>query len=508
MKNPPYSFSTLLFSGVVGTLLASVGAAQVSPQVQHGPASALAAGLSLKPLSPSTLDELLFKAPQQQTAFPPSWEALLFPNVPDYSLTALFGSSIAAVIEIDAHSTGNDFLPPLEKDANGIFTGALDVAASGRWVALTVSVADGAQGLPGSWFESRTQMPAGSDSPASDLVTHYLDESTGLHGSLVGATLLEQPSETLGLAGTDPMGNPYDVDALDFGLAVNAYGSPIVSTAFFGNPDQYYFSISSECVAAVNANTVPPNSFDENGDAADPNTVYYLQWDGSSWGLPFVCRSAADLQLNDPLDDLDALAVDSSSGRIVFSSTLLPGTSQLRILDPLGDGCDSSGSGSSPVVLDLKASSGQSLASHTGSNDITDDIDAICLIDPEMGVLGTLMGTPNTVPGSSVPTPMGISVTATGNSSGSVTMRVQASGWGGLSPGAGTIALYFTTGDPSDLSTWSSLGTIPRSAAEELVDWTVTLPLGATFPSLYLAALTINAGGGFNLSWASEIAVK
>ena len=501
----------------VPLILLGLCTASVDAQ-QQGPTSALAAGLSLK----QTPDATLVKAPLVQTTPPIQWSAGQFPNRPDYSLAALFGS-LASVIEINAHSTGNDLIPPLKDFANNP-TGELDFATVDRWMGLSISVDNDAQGQAGSLVEQRTQMTTGRTTPGGDLYTYYLDGSKGIDSSLVGGTFLAQSSEQLGFVVGDE-----DIDALDFGMGVLSYAGSLseqVTSKFFPRKTEFYFSLSAACVSAVNSNM----HIGFPGPVSSAN-VYHKTWDPalSTWSATSVYASASSLSL-DSADDIDALVIngnfpnssDPNARLIIFSTQPKVGYSQLRVHETalvsntsVSKTMDLKASNGTGGVVDATQKLGLRDPKDGGGNDSTDDITAGCAVEPGLHVnrvRGHLMGTPiGRLPlpvGSG--SPMGISVTVEESGAIAPTLHAQVSGWGSALPIGGEISLYLSVEDQDQpsLGSYFLVASDTRSLGDDVYEFSIDLPIGFGLPRLSVVALYVDALGTSANSWVSQLDVN
>ena len=373
----------------VAPALAQAVPNHVMPWTRRGAASVLANGLSVR--SGSTTEATLVKPPRDQASPPVEW---VFDGGTDYSLEKMFPAD-HDVIEIDAHSTGNEIIPATDGD------GIPNVLESPRWLALSISVRDGAIGSDGSWYEVRRN--AGLSNGA-DVVSYYFEGSEGINPALVGSTVVEQGTEDLGYPGT----GAEDVDALDFGLGVMTLSPGVASEMFFTNESEYYFSVSNACVPLLSSPFAVDNTVVA-GQPVDANgaTIYVVRWTpgqggGGSWSFPEVYRSATQLDLDVAVDDIDAIAVDRTTlEQPVIFSTQPSDSSQLLIHHYNQDLTAFVG----PETL--RNESGAEVTAILGADDV-DDVDAVCGFDPEPGSYDRLMGTPR---GPAVGNPPGMSMT-------------------------------------------------------------------------------------------------
>jgi len=459
----------------------SIASAQLS-STNQGPASSLAAGLSLPPAG--TAEVTLAKAPLDQTSPPPAWSRALFPTGTDYSLTAMFGA-LAPYIQIAGHSTGNDNIPELSGE------GVPNVAGR-TWMGVIVSVNNAAVGTPGSLIDRRRHLTSGRLTPGSDLLAYYYDESVNLAPALVDATVVEQSSEALGFSGNE------DVDALDFGLGVTSYARGTSSTLFFTNTSDYFFTLDPACITLLNENAV--GGFTDSGLEANAATVYRLeQLPGGTWEpKPSEYRSPDDLGLDPDEDRIDALAVDPGTNVTIFSTQLHPERSQLRVHGYI------QGVG---YVWDLKNNQDQKVTFRIGSNDGTDDVDAVCVIDPENQVGSHLACPRDLAYGAPFSTqPMGMSITRSRSPAGVDLLHFQLTGFGPHPPADSLVTLQLSV--PNYAPAWADLGTFLRPASSST--WELTAPIPPNFQYNHVAFVAVQASVNleWTQSWTSEIRLQ
>ena len=472
--------------------LSPLAAAQVNPSQSSGMTSSLASGISLSPKARLNTEQTFIKAPLNQTVAPPEFSTIQFLGVPDFSIASLFGShsnggDLSPIIEIDAHSTGNDLMPKFLETTSG---NGCHPDITGRWMLINVSVGNQAVGLPGGFTEQRRQGALGNRlTPGSDISSYYFPGSTGITGALVNRSFLEQPAEVIAF----PNDSSADIDALDWGMGVNAHAQTTNSLIFFPNENEFYFSIAEGCEDAINSACSSSFAYDQASGmmvSADAAAVYRSTWDGSQWGDPEVYRTAADLDLT-ASDDLDALAVNALNGVIVYSTQPEPGRSQL-----LAD--------NGPLAPTLTGLTRTVRAKDGGAKvtrkvkviDESDDIDAVCISDPEDGVFGKYLGV--AVPeGAKSPadTRMGISVTRQYDKSlGKDLLLVQVTGWGAATPMDGMELSLLTTrrsavsGPISSAPwKWKLLLKVDRTIDEEFVEFKIPVDSLKTAAGYYTA---------------------
>ena len=193
----------------------------LAPSRRGGFAGALAHAHYLSNPSSQVLAPFI-KEPGNQTSDPLQWSQQSYPGGPDYDLNTMF-PGIAALVEINGHSTGNDDIPEWEDKLDGSRGPKLSQIG---WMQIAVSVNNSAQGLPGSVIRRRTNFsPPKRNTPGAELIGYYFSESTGIDPSLPGVSLLEQSSEAIGFSAMPPTLPDQDISALDWGLGVQTTAS-------------------------------------------------------------------------------------------------------------------------------------------------------------------------------------------------------------------------------------------------------------------------------------------
>jgi hypothetical protein len=446
----------------------SVARAQTAP-AQRGLASSLAATLSLGDAGRGAAEATLAKAPGNQSNAPGTWGTQSFTFVNDLSLSALFGAR-ASLVEIDAHTSGNDFIPNLGDNGEPILTQS--------WLSLIVSVDNQSQGTEGSLIR---RAATGGRQPGADLIGYYFWGSQGIDSQLVDRTVLEQTRADLGFQSTTR-----EVDALDFGSAVLAFARGSRVSPLFTRQGDYFFSLTKQ--SAANLPKFATSGLDTVD--ADGATIYGVTMGASGWGTPYVYLSANTLGLDPAVDETDALAIDPSNGVVVFSTARdVKATYSDQLL------AYQAGKGVKP----LKNGRGDLVVDKIDLDDL-DDVDGLCIIDPESNQLATHLGTPQgSIPYG--PVPMGISATRSGDLStpGFDWLHVQATGWGSGDPDPATVQFWWTIDDtriaPENAS-WSALSPfLPRQPEEEALGFSVQIPSDLNQPNVSIVAVQINSQG-------------
>ena len=468
----------------VATALISAGSF-----AQQGPASSLASGLSFAdPMGPSTVDDNYLNPPLSSTPIQPIQTLQI--GQPDYSLDTLFPDHYS-VIEIDAHDTGNATIP-------GRMGSSEHPDLQGEsWMEVVISYVDNPI--------SPSPLIAGSSNKGSELLGYFLSNSGGIATEFIGQTYREQTAVSMGLT------NSENIDALDYAIGVQSFASTGSIAALFSRTGEYYFSISSNCASAVNsASSLLGTTFAQNGVTANGSSIYMMEWiwNGTSgrWSQPEEVLTPGDLGLDEALarDDVDALAFDSVSGNAIFSTSgFTAGRSQLMYYtaDPTTPNVTALGNGTTGRVT-----------TEYPNNDETTDVDAVCIIDPEMGAIASHFGTPIESPklAGIRPASLGLSMTREDFADNGGYFPVVQCEFTGMEIGNDDLGFVIVgyqidyTGGPFDLSSWTSAGAILFDGTTE----SVSLPLALSGPganaNLALFGLYMNQAGVFTQISAIE----
>ena len=418
-------------------------------------------------------DENLLKPVGDQTAVPsaPALPLNPDPNTPVWRLDAMFDPADLPLIDIDGMSTGNDLI-----HVNPV-TGQVDAAVGQAWAALTFSVTKDAVGATNSWVASRSSS-SGGPGVGGDVLSYFFEDSVGIEPRLLGENFMEQRAEDMG---HDPAG---ELDALDFFAPLLTMNGGSSAPVFFVNQDQFYFTVTSASAAALG-----PDFF----DAGPPSgaSILRMTWDpalgtNGDWTSPTVIRTPSDLDLIHPdTDEVDALGYNPAQGTVLFSTKVdanYPGRSQLQVHFP-----------GAQNVLDVTRSTGGG----TGSGPMygglritdTDDIDAICGIDPESGNFSAFIGTPENHFSYGASKYISLSVSRDTESPGAPDYGViQLSGWGEYVPTASKVTFYATEGLGFPII---ELGSVPRFPQDDTVELTVPLPAVPTSTTTSFPGVTV-----------------
>ncbi len=359
---------------VLCLLASSTGAQVISPTAFRGPFSGLANGMSIAMEDQVSGEANLIKPPGDQTSMPRPWSSEQVAGA-QYDIQLMF-PGLYPLVQFDAVSTGNDYVP----------TYGGEISLSSAWAAMMISVSNKTTGQPGNpWLaERRSGAYSSRTTPGADVATHFAEGSTGIGQALLGNTVIAHLGEQAGLAGDQ------EIDGLDLAMGVMPSSSGIASTLLFTRNSDFYFSLTPESAILLLGVLL---AFDENLMTyvpVDPASVYRVDWDDqtNTWSQVFVHHTAGELGLDPYVDNVDALAVDVFREKTAFSTQPVPGRPQLQVYEPShwapgvyevitgGDSVDN--------VFELRP---------TQSYDDSDDIDAVCFLDPEAGVYDNLIGT-------------------------------------------------------------------------------------------------------------------
>ncbi|WP_145194552.1 hypothetical protein [Planctomycetes bacterium Poly30] len=492
LSHSPFLLKSLVPTAGIALLastLAPVAAAQgsgVDPVPARGMVSGMPSGIIVKtavaPPGTTVHSGILIKAPGDQFQnYPESWDSTSAEDRPDYSMAAMFPN--LTDIQIDAHSTGNGFLPPLDQNGRLSLNG-------NNWLAFAASVAyePATSYQLGSVWREAADGARGGD---SDIGSFYFADSQGIDSTYVGEYFLETPSHLMGLPSSTS--SLHDIVALDYGMGAISYNGANRTSVFFPIEGEYYFSVTRAWAAA---HPTPDFAIDPNAStwvAPHGGDIYKLTWTFDSftsqgtWSSPELCKTASELGL-DPggsgilAGDVDALSVTMQGQRILFSATkdstfnLSGDPSQLMVYDDAAN----------PKVVPAKAADGVKLTDKIKVTDNvpsnSNEIDGVCDFDPEAGHVGAALGTSvghySTIP--EQPAFISVAANRENGSPASDHVVAQVTGWGSATPMNCKVVLYtkvveypagpnspFDFATPFDRSTWYTVGVQDRTPSDE-----------------------------------------
>ncbi|MEZ6037955.1 MAG: hypothetical protein R3F29_10770 [Planctomycetota bacterium] len=286
------------------------------------------------------------------------------PNAPDLrAILTLHGAPPG--LDIDDFSSGRD---DLLLDHDGVLEVPNDL-----WSVWSFSMAPTAAGQPG----SRIALEASTGNVGSALFTWILPGSN-LPAELIGVTERSHSYRDLGLNTPNPNVDGIDLPLLlgvDMGLATVGPNLAIEPGwgALLPTTKRIFFTVSH-----ATRNLVPASWW----GSTLPSGATILSVRTSSltagWAQPSVFRSYSQLGLGQN-EDIDALAVDLARQKVLFSC-VGNARDQLLYYDMITDG----GAPHTVVKTD-----GTPVSDAVGKLQ-TDDIDAVCTLDPHLGDLGDL----------------------------------------------------------------------------------------------------------------------
>ena len=441
---------------------------------------------------------------------------------PDWSQATFLGS---IEFEVDAMSTGNGFFPP--PNASHEIVVSPPSPGEDSWAAFTISVKNGAEGTPGSYFEWMTNQGSNGRPAGSELVSYYLPGSVGLAPHLPGATIVEMKRQDMGMA---LMGQK-DLSAFDYALPFLREGEQIAGPVNNNNliDDRFYFSLSEDWIDQGN-NASKLFYSTENyvagiapiGDPAAPpheGDIYYRQWVNSGWSTPVQVVSYSDLNLT-AAGDVDAVEAHANGLTVIFSTTRgsfdssQPASeiSQLMYIDL---------SETPATPRALRGSGGTLIAdklgvkpADTGNNTDGDEVDGACSIDPEtsQNALYSTIALPYDY-APQFGRPMGISAARGKNGDAQADLLcVVASGYGNAAPTNDKVRFYVAVSptaptqlDPR-LDPWILRHVTQRDVLDGTAQYSLPLP---PYPNplrpLWLIAASFNDGAITSVSAVSRI---
>lgn len=292
-------------------------------------------------------------------------------GAPHFAVAEIFAGidpGLLPLVELDAISTGNDLIPVsfTATDAR-----IVQWMAPVTWTALFVSFAAGSV-APTDPEPMRSR--AASGGAGADVFSWITPGSVPL-GAFEDRVFLDVRAELLGLGASE------ELSALDIPMALMAQGRGQPDALFSPHRNWFFFSLTQASAELLTAQFPGVADVDMSG-----GTVFASHWNGSSWNLPVVVKSANNLGLGGDSSisreddvELDALAVDATwiEPLVVFSVVGSAPMPQLQATRGLYG------------PFELRDQNGNSASARFGDT----DVDAICGVDPEMGHFSRWFGT-------------------------------------------------------------------------------------------------------------------
>jgi hypothetical protein len=334
---------------------------------------------------------------------------------PDYRTSAIL-QGIAPAPDVDAFSAGLDWVL---SDGDGVVA-----VPPGHWGALTLSVSRSTVGVAGGVVAHEVARPDGA---AGDVFSYVLPGST-FPPELVDRTMRAQDSTEISIG--HPVADP-DLDAHDIMTALLWIENPAIAVLLPAEQaiPRAYFSVTSGTVGLV------PLAW-WGGSAPSGATVLTSRWDATArtWSVPAPFLTHADLGLAAG-EELDALAVDIVRHEMLFSTK-----------SPLLDQVLWASFATDAVAVRVYRTPHEPVSMRLTLLR-TDDVDAICALDPGGSTLmQMLMGTSQQV--FPVPTTLSASVFRTETLT-SVQLVSNAAGWPPSGRGQGVLGCVLALGIPS-----------------------------------------------------------
>lgn len=425
-------------------------------------------------------DEAYLKRPGfNNGSTPANWSASSVPTgVPSFDLRAIFKNCRAQKpLDVDALSIGEDWI--ISDPCNGKAK-----MPNGRWATLSFSVTRKTQGKPGSVIRSESGTPDGA---AADMFTFVLPGSA-MPPAEVGITRRSIDSREMDLGGGAGT-KARNVNALDQFIPLYTLEPGIAQPTPTGMmPAQLnlFFSLTSASALAAPAAWFGP----EGPSGATILKVSYVA--GRGWTCPAPFITYKELTLSQK-EDVDAIAVDLINKHLLFSTDI-----SLRARNPLlfyswAPGCFMGGIHTYTDELNsIPISDEMGLVG-------SDDIDAICAMDPSIRSRGSrrnpvyhVYGTPRPPLGIFAPQIMQASAVRD-FAGGAPRFKTWISGWpNGGSAAPGTAGLFVT---PANMySPFILLGIFARNPASPVAG----APVEVDLPMPVASSLT---GLGLDLHW-------
>lgn len=303
----------------------------VQPQRAQGLFSNLPVGMTVKQFGDQAL---WIRAPGANSGIPLEWNATTFGAAtdvhPDFSMAALTTWAIGGVTpQFGGISTGGDIMPLVDGQ------GRMQMAPN-LWCMVSIVLDSQAQGLPGSLLESRVQQ---GKNPATEIMSYYVEGSTGINPRLVDTVRVEFTDTQLNLqqALPQPPGNREIVNH-DFAMGVHSANSTGQADPMFPVRDRFYFTLTKSY-----ATWLAQQGATLGGEVPRASNVYLMLWDGSEleWVPPTIAFRHSQLfpEIEVGTVEIDALSVfvhpPSGQSRLVFSLTPDSDVWPTRVFDQL-----------------------------------------------------------------------------------------------------------------------------------------------------------------------------
>ena len=337
-------------------LVVLILAAAARAQCSEGPFAGVPAATIVHNEPNLRADQMYLKVPGFGKR-PARWPASSLPSArPNFDMSKVLGGIPG--LTVDAISLGDDWVLG---DCSGNA-----VVPQSRWAAVTLSVTKATRGSGGA---IRAEAAAGS--PGADIFSYVLPGSA-LPAKLVGVTQRALDASEMALA------PGADVAAFDLFIPYHSRGDRIANVFPAGMmpmATQVFFSLTNRSLAKA-----PAAWFGTAGPSGA--TVLVSTWDPAKrkWATPGPWRTYQDLRLEQQ-EDVDALAIDLDSQQMLLSTDIAIIQRDPILFLSWQPGCRSAG-----VVTYRAPVSGKSVSEEIGLVPPTDDVDAICAMDPSAKV--------------------------------------------------------------------------------------------------------------------------
>lgn len=392
MKQLTTASSTFLMLAVSASTAPAQMATQIDPLIAQGHFSNWAVGVSHSSAVSSAAGSPKIRAPGVGGGVPVAWTAATFgatnANHPDYSLSALTLNWPVSGLspEFGGTSTGGDVTPQVTS------TGVL-IATTDNWYSLTISVADGAQGVTTSLIDrQRTYNGSTGRSVGGDIFSYYMAGGDGIDPAFLDTVRVEYTKEQLG--------DSHDLKNLDWGIGIISVDPGKRAGPLFPVSNKFYFTLSKAWLATNDGQVLTAVGLVN--DTADARTVYEMTWDQTTgWSAPGIAYSPTDLfgsQSGNTNLEIDAISVyrTSSEDRIVFSLTkasdfttdsppVLNAYNQILVFQRSTGGATPCGTTSLKVAgtpSSVRVTEKFGLVERTSTGE-PDDVDSTCGLDPK-----------------------------------------------------------------------------------------------------------------------------
>lgn len=364
-RSAAFARSVCVGAAAFGVWAAGLAHAQGPEKHSDGPFVAVPHGLSIDPSTSTVVDDesrvLIKRIGYYDDGTPggkPGDYVVPAPGMPDYRMSLILQGVTG--LDVDAFSIGLDWV--LSDGDGELFV------PPGHWGGITFSVNRDSEGMPGSVIRREHDDPTGQEA-GGDLFFYIFPGSFPLPPGLVDETFHIQDPREMDIEEAGAPDTP-EMDAHDLYVSALYQDNPSLTALL---PTEVTTPRAFFSVTSATASTVPVAW--RGGSAASGATIYMSEWIGGTWTTPTPFRTFTDLTLAVD-EEVDAIAVDLVREEMLFSTKTASRDEILWVsLAPAVVGGDG-------PVLRIYRMPDQTPISEKAKTLGTDDIDAICALDP------------------------------------------------------------------------------------------------------------------------------